>query len=202
MKMSPEINNRYSADYLAPIIGHSIIGAPLTSTRPLSEGVSCVLFVSRRRSALSDGMTDNCGWGFRLVLFCSLADLDPRVGLHTINVLSPFIPVFCHSDWFLHGESCLCLDVVHPGRAWPSSPSCTWHCSLHYLFLYATPLFPLGSYWPLYCKYSNIMAVKDGLSERMKKHVLTPLRWKDWEGFCGFRGQQRKQMNGFLTKLE
>jgi len=23
-------------------------------------------------------------------------------------------------------------------------------------------------------------------SERMKKHVLTPLRWKDWERFCGF----------------
>ena len=27
---------------------------------------------------------------------------------------------------------------------WPSSPSCTWHCSLHYLFLQATPLFPHG----------------------------------------------------------
>ena len=35
------------------------------------------------------------------------------------------------------GESCPRLDVVHPGRAWPSSPSCTWHCSLHYLFLHA-----------------------------------------------------------------
>ena len=45
-------------------------------------------------------------------------------------------------------------------------------------------------------------AVKTGLSERTKKHVLTPLRWKDWERFCGFRGQQRKQMSGFLTKLE
>jgi len=40
--------------------------------------------------------------------------------------------------------------------------------------------------------------------ERMKKHVLTPLRWKGWDRFCacGFRGQQRKQMSGFLTKLE
>ena len=28
----------------------------------------------------------------------------------------------------------------------------------------------------------------------MKKHVWTPLRWKDWESFCGFHGQQRKQM--------
>jgi len=30
------------------------------------------------------------------VLFCSLAVLDPRVG-HTMDVLSPFIPVLCHS---------------------------------------------------------------------------------------------------------
>ena len=28
---------------------------------------------------------------------CSLAILDPRVG-HTMDVLSPFIPVLCHSD--------------------------------------------------------------------------------------------------------
>jgi len=31
-------------------------------------------------------------------------------------------------------------------------------------------------------------------SERIKKHVLTPLRWNGRESFCGFRGQQRKQM--------
>jgi len=38
----------------------------------------------------------------------------------------------------------------------------------------------------------------------MKKHVfkLTPLRWKGWERFCWFRRQQRKQMSGFLTKLD
>ena len=49
---------------------------------------------------------------------------------HTMDVLSPFIPVLCHSDWLFHGESCCHgsrLDVVHPGRARPSSPSCTWH---------------------------------------------------------------------------
>jgi len=45
---------------------------------------------------------------------------------------------------YFYGESCPRLDVVHPGGAWPSSPSCTWHCSLHYLFLHATPLFPHG----------------------------------------------------------
>ena len=30
-------------------------------------------------------------------LFCSLAVFDPRVG-HTMDVLSPFVSVFCHSD--------------------------------------------------------------------------------------------------------
>ena len=42
--------------------------------------------------------------------------------------------------WLFHGESCSRLDVVHPGRAWSSSPACTWHCSVHYLFLQATHL--------------------------------------------------------------
>jgi len=31
------------------------------------------------------------------VLFCSLAILNPRVG-HTMDILSSFIPVLCHSD--------------------------------------------------------------------------------------------------------
>jgi len=31
------------------------------------------------------------------VLFCSLAFLDPSVG-HTVDVLSPFISILCHSD--------------------------------------------------------------------------------------------------------
>jgi len=75
--------------------------------------------------------------------FCSLAVLDPRVG-HTTDVLCPFIPVLCHFDWLFHGDSLPRLDVVHFGRAWSSSPACTWHCSLHYLFLQATPLFPHG----------------------------------------------------------
>ena len=64
-----------------------------------------------------------------------------------MNVLSPFIPVLCHSrESPVHPR----LDVVHPGRAWSSSPACTWHCSLHYLFLQATPLFPryaVGAYF-------------------------------------------------------
>jgi len=75
------------------------------------------------------------------VLFSAV--LDPRVG-HTMVVLFSFISVLCHFDWLFHRESCPHLDVVHPGRAWSSSPSCTWHCSLHYLLLQATPLFPHG----------------------------------------------------------
>jgi len=74
-------------------------------------------------------------------LFCSLAILDTKLG-HTMDELLPVISVLCHSDWLFHAESCPRLDVVHPRRAWPSSPTCTWHCSLHYLFLQATPLFP------------------------------------------------------------
>ena len=35
--------------------------------------------------------------GHTAVLFCSLAVLDARVG-HSVDVLSPFIPVLCHSD--------------------------------------------------------------------------------------------------------
>jgi len=76
-------------------------------------------------------------------VFYSIVVLDPSIG-HTIDVLSPFISVLCHSDWLFHRESCPRLDVVHPGCVWSSSPACTWHCSLHYFFLQATPLFPHG----------------------------------------------------------
>ena len=38
--------------------------------------------------------------------------------------------------------------------------------------------------------------------DSQKEWRNTSLRWKDLEGCCGFRGQQRKQMSGFLTKLE
>jgi len=62
------------------------------------------------------------------VLFCYLAILDPRVA-------TPWMYFLHLSDWLFHGESCPCIDVVHPGRAWSSSPVCTWHCSLRYLFL-------------------------------------------------------------------
>jgi len=77
------------------------------------------------------------------VLFCFSAVFDLRVG-HTTNILSPFVSVLYHSEWLFHGESCPCLDVVHLGCASSFLPACTWHCSLHCLFLKATALFPHG----------------------------------------------------------
>jgi len=47
------------------------------------------------------------------------------------------------------------------------------------------------------------MAVKAGHSERIKKHVLAfEMKGLGRKRFCGFHGQQDKQMSGFLTKLE
>ena len=52
----------------------------------------------RQRTADAAGRTYSC-WLFSAIIlfFCSLAVLDPRVG-HTMDVLSPFISVLCHSD--------------------------------------------------------------------------------------------------------
>jgi len=61
---------------------------------------------------------------------------------HHERTFSIYICPLPLSDWLFRGESCPRLDVFHPGCAWSSSPACTWHCSLHYLFLQATPLFP------------------------------------------------------------
>ena len=56
----------------------------------------------------------------------------------------PFLLFTSTSVILIDSPVCPRLDVVHPGRAWPSSPSCTLHCSLHYHFFQATPLFPHG----------------------------------------------------------
>jgi len=97
------------------------------------------LSVSHDREPFKNSWTDQYAiWN--VDSFCSLAIPNPRAG-HTMDTLSPFISVLCHFDWLFHRESCPHLDV-HPGCAWSSSPACTWHCSLHYLFLLATPLLP------------------------------------------------------------
>ena len=54
-------------------------------------------------------------------VFCSLAVLDPKVG-YTMDVLSSFISVLCHSDRIFHEESCPRLDVVH--ISFPRQLSC------------------------------------------------------------------------------
>ena len=142
------ITTRTGAKYINPDVSitskiwptsSSLVHNPITSKFHKQTPITFRLYSSSM-------LTNRChrlAAVFNLVLFCSLAVLDPRVG-HTRYVLSPFIPVLCHSDWLFHGESCPRLDVVHPGRAWSSSSACTWHCFLHYLFLQATPLFPHG----------------------------------------------------------
>ena len=124
--------------------------AVLTWTQPCDDSVnyynvkpSVTRWTVHERQLIACAWRQSCGVA---VLHCSLAVVDPRVG-HTMDVLSPFISVL----WLFHEESCPRLDVVHPGRVWSSSPACTWHCSLHYLFLQATPLFPMV--WPLYASF-------------------------------------------------
>jgi len=68
-------------------------------------------FKTHRFWTISVGQTDR-----GTLLFCCLAVFDQRVG-HTMDVLSPCIPVLCHSDWLFHGESCPRIDVVYSDRA-------------------------------------------------------------------------------------
>jgi len=101
-----------------------------------------------RKSGVSHEDATTTGILVRKLFSWNLSFLQPSSiqGLATSRtyILSPFISVLCHSNCLFHGGSCPCLDVVHPGCVWSSSPVCTWHCSLHYLFLQATPLFLHG----------------------------------------------------------
>ena len=65
-----------------------------------------------------------------------------RLSLSSVILIDTQLPSEGFWSWsrFLAGESCSRLDVVHPGRVLSSSPACTWHCSVHYLFLQATHL--------------------------------------------------------------
>ena len=62
-----------------------------------------------------------------------------------MDVLSPFISVLCH---FIDSSTESPVDVLMlsiqavRGRPRLLQAACTWHCSLYYLFLQATPLFP------------------------------------------------------------
>ena len=128
--------------------------------------------------------TDTGTWSVSLsvghdcsVLFCSSAVLDLRVG-HPTDVLSPFITVLCHSDWLFHGESCPRLDVVHPGRAWSSSPACTCIIS----FSRQLPCFLMV--WP---KYASFLALTVSNSS-----LFTP-------ALLRIRYQQTSRMSLLLT---
>jgi len=64
----------------------------VVATPPIEAAQTrCAIVVGHALGVLRHhGMTE-------IGLFCSSAVLDPRVG-HTMDVLSPFIPVLCHSD--------------------------------------------------------------------------------------------------------
>ena len=132
----------------------------------------------------------HCWLGDRKGGFCFLAVLDPMVG-RTRNVLSPFISVFCNSNWLFHGESCLRIDVVHLGCVWSSSPACTWHCSLHYLFLQATTLFPHGV--TISCLFWQCLTVSSLLQSCYESTRLFSLLYtKPSESFSALSSQRHQ----------
>ena len=87
-----------------------------------------------------------CRLAARLTTYLTRQQFVPRLSCSIAVLAITSCTYFLHlpqsSVILIDSESCPRLDVVHPGRAWSSSPTCTWHCSLHYLFLQPTPLFP------------------------------------------------------------
>ena len=78
-------------------------------------------------------------WGLCRKLFCSLAVLDRRVG-HTMDVLSPFISVLCHSDSTGSSIRVLSTSWCCPSRPYVAFLTCV-HLAL-FLALSLSPLFP------------------------------------------------------------
>ena len=80
----------------AAVCGGFAAERPADKTRSATNAGSDVLTADWAELRLS---TDLCcpAVTCRSIQFCSLAVLDPRVG-HTMDVLTPFIPVLCHSD--------------------------------------------------------------------------------------------------------
>jgi len=77
-----------------------------------------------------------CNMYHTSVMFCSLAILNQRVD-HTMDVLSPFISVRCHSDGLFHCKSCPRLDAVHLGHVFLAC--------VHLALFLALSLFPGNS---------------------------------------------------------
>jgi len=76
-------------------------------------------------------------------MFCSLVVLDQRVG-HTIDVLSPFVPVLCHCDWLFH------VKVMSTSWRSPSRPCVAFLDCVYLVLFLALSLSPgnfLVSWW-------------------------------------------------------
>ena len=78
------------------------------------------------------------------------------------------------------------LDVVYPGRAWSSSPACTWHCSLNYFFLQAIP-FALCS--EKGDGMQKLRIVKERLTEKMPQ-----CHWQSMSWTCQKRSTKKRWM--------
>ena len=84
----------------------------------------------------------------KLNLFCSLAVLNPSAD-HTMDVLSPFISVLCHSDWLFHGESWCC----------PSRPCVVFLTCVHLALFLALSLSPGNSLVSSWCDHSMLISL-------------------------------------------
>jgi len=98
----------------------------IDSSTQLKSGCSCYSVSSR-------GDRQTCSPQYsaalsRALLFCSLAVLDPRVG-HTMDVLSPFIPVLCQHK---HVVCSFCaIAAAVPPRP-QDDTACFSHRTLHH----------------------------------------------------------------------
>ena len=88
--------------FLSPILyipcGYQEIWvSPNSGPNFATAGRSSQSIVNLARQKADAQSPSNCSVQFCSVQFCSAAVLDPRVG-HTMDVLSPFISILCHSD--------------------------------------------------------------------------------------------------------
>jgi len=81
-------------DTVITILRSPIAGAV---TNPLNINSELVLQASTQNVLVRMILVHPAHYAFLTIMFCSGAVLDPRVD-HTTDVLSPFIPVLCHSD--------------------------------------------------------------------------------------------------------
>ena len=67
------------------------------------------------------------------IYFAFDLDREKKQNIIVTKQMCSWLPLSCKQNLVLFILPRWQLDyVVHPGRAWCSSP-CTWHCSLHYL---------------------------------------------------------------------